>query len=300
MLTFFIGLPRTGTTYLQMRLLPRVPDLRLVHRALGPKEEKACAVLRKYVGASSLTAGLMRQMITSRAFAQLKKMDESEIPAGVIVSDEHLSVQSGEFWRGEGPDPERVAQRLHALTTSMPPQFGPAKVLIGLRAQETWLASSYADSARHTRGSSQADFDERMMRIAATDPLTGPLGWLDHAHVFRAFAERFGADFVILYHQEELADRPGRVLRRMGSSLGGLDFAKVHRRIRRRHNKVPYPNKLSVGENSWQMGNEGAVLELRDEVAEALRARFRTSNEQLASLSGAVAGSALLPETEAV
>lgn len=193
MLTFHIGLPKTGTTYLQHKILRKVPDLRLIHRAMGPNEEKLCAVLRKYVGASSLTAGIMRQAITSRAFSRLDAMEEGELPAGVVISDENLSVQSGGFWRGEGPDPEKVAQRLHALAAPMPPHLGPVKVLIGIRAQDTWLAARYAESARHMPGFSQEDFDRRLLRIARTDRLAGPLAWLDHARVYRAFAERFGA-----------------------------------------------------------------------------------------------------------
>jgi hypothetical protein len=282
-LTLHIGLPKTGSTYLQHRIFRRVPDLRFIHRSVGPQEEKLCAALRKYVGASGLKAALMRRALTAAAASRLQSMDEAAPPGGIILSDETLSVTSGGFWRGKGPEPERVAERLHTLVAPLPPQFGPVKVLIGLRSQDTWLASRYADSARRLKDFSQKDFDARMMRIAGASHLSGPLAWLDHARVCKAFTTAFGADFVVLFRHERLEQRPGRVLKELGHKLGGLDLAAVHRRLKRRNPDVQR-NMQSVSETSWTMQGLDTPLELREPVAAALRARFAASNEQLAAL----------------
>jgi hypothetical protein len=288
-LTLHIGLPKTGTTFLQHRIFRRVPDLRVVHRSIGPQEDKLCASLRTYVGASGLKAGFMRRALTTAAFGRLETLDGALPPGGILLSDENLSIQSGGFWRNKGPDPEKVAERLHALVAPMPPHLGPVKVLIGLRSQDTWLASRYAESARHMDGFSQANFEARVMRIAQTGTLTGPLAWLDHARVYRAFAGRFGADYVVLLRQEQLEARPGRVLQALGQQLGGLDLARIHRRLKRR--KVDTErNKLKVADTTWLMRGTDTPLELRDEIRTAILTRFAASNETLAALGNVVTG----------
>jgi hypothetical protein len=285
MLILNIGLPSTGTTYLQTKIFRRAPDLRFVHRSMGPKEDKLCAVLRKYVAASGLTAGLMRQAITSRAFSKLDALAEGDLPSHVLLSDETLSVAAGPMWRGDGPDPERVAERLHALVAPMPGHLGPVKVLIGLQRQEAWLASRYAAAARHDRGFAQADFDARLRRLLEAPRLTGPLGWLDHARVFKAFAEHFGAEGVVFFWQESLGEHPGRVLKRVGHDLGGLDLAKPFRRLKRREAPMPV-----FDETSWVLPGEGGPLELREDLATAIAGRFAASNAQLAALRDVVSG----------
>lgn len=285
MLILNIGLPCAGTAYLQKRIFPRVPDLRYVHRNVGPQEDKLCAALRKYVAASGLTAGIMRQAITSRAFSRLESMNESDLPPNVLISDESLSHQSRLFWRGEGPDPDRVAERLHALLASVPGHLGPVRILIGLERQDTWLAGRYAMSARRDPGFSQKDFDARLARIAEAQRLAGAQAWLEYDHVFKAFAERFGAEAVVVFWQEHLAERPARVLRQAGNDLGGLMLVKPFRRQRRRGATPP-----DFTQTTWPMPKGVPPLELRDDLAAAVLTRLAGSNAHFAAMTDVVRG----------
>lgn len=285
MLILNIGLPCAGMAYLQKRIFPRVPELRYVHRSQGPQEDRLCAALRKYVAAPGLTAGIMRQAITSRAFSRLEAMDEGELPPNVLICDETLSLQSRRFWRGEGPDPVRVAERLHALVASVPGHIGPVRILIGLERQDIWLAERYAMSARRESGFSQADFDARLMRIAESQRLPGSQGWLEYDHVFKAFAERFGADAVVVFWQEHLAERPARMLRQMGHELGGLMLVKPFRNQRRRGSPPP-----DFAQAAWPMPNDAPPLELREDLAAAVLSRFATSNSHFAAMTGVAKG----------
>lgn len=59
--------------------------------------------------------------------------------------------------------------------------------------------------------------------------------------------------------------------------------------MRRRH-KGRRTNALSIDETTWELRGQGATLVLRDEISDAIGARFQASNEQLAALCSTVSG----------
>jgi hypothetical protein len=277
-----IGLPKTGTTYLQHRIFRKVSGLRFIHRALGPEEARLCAALRAYVGASGFKAALIRRQF-GPALARFTPSGSSAAPTPTIVSDENISLHSGGFWRGEGPGPDQVAERLMAIAESAPEALGPVRVLLGIRRQDHWLASRYAESARHVADLGQTDFERRLRMIAQTTDLVGPQAWLDQLRTYEAFAGRFGADRVIILRQEDLAERPGATLERLGRQLGGLDLARIHRRARR-HKAGQQLNRLSTAEGTWMLRGQHEALTLGDALSEAIIERFAPSNRALATL----------------
>ncbi|MEM8572252.1 MAG: hypothetical protein AAGG56_15290 [Pseudomonadota bacterium] len=290
MLILHIGLPKTGGGFLQNRIFRKLPDTILVRRGAGPREDKVCATLRKYVSAPGLTAALMRRAMISAGFTKLKQLNESELPSNAILSDENLSLRMAAFWRGNGPGPERVAERLYTLATSVPAQYGPVKILIGLAPQEDWMAARYAEASKSMDRFSQADFDQRMMRIAQDERLAGALGWLDYAQIYKSFAGRFGTDHVVVMRQEQLVDRPQRTLNKLGQKLGGLNLVQPYRKMKRRHNEGKL-KALTAEESTWHLRRTDAVLELKEDVRNALRARLSESNAQFLAMTGSAEGS---------
>lgn len=274
MLVLHIGLPKTGTTFLQ-HLFRRTPDLAFVHRKMGEREGDVCRELRRLARTNRLLALVHARRIGARV--------RDLVPASrsLLISDEDISVAAGGFWRGAGPEPQLVARRLAALE---PPgsASAPVRVMIGIRQQDQWLASRYAESSRMFPEFGQSDFEARMRRIAAGASLAGPLQWLDYLGVREIFARALGPDNVLLVPLERLAADAGDTLAEVGRFLGGVDlghaFLAMHRSKRRTQ------NRLATGENTWRMRRDGSPLRLEPDLQAALRQRFAESNRALAAV----------------
>jgi hypothetical protein len=273
-LVFHIGLPRTGTTFLQHRILRRTEGARLIHRALGEQEKLFCSRLRAYAASGPLAPVKWPRLVSELGAL----VPEPAVHRATIVSDENISVRSGGFWRGEGPSPERVAARISGLAGALGGRFGPVRVMLGLRRQDRWLASRYAASARHAMEFCQEDFERRLREILAERRLPGPLGWLDHARVCRAFVAQLGGHGLIVVREEKLDGRPVRTLERLGKELGGLDLARTHRRLKRKAERAD-TNRLAGPDGTWSFKGRSGKLCLPKDLSTAIVARFARSNE---------------------
>jgi hypothetical protein len=269
MLVVHVGLPKTGTTFLQHRVLAQAPGIVFVHRGGGPRQARACASFRHFAHASALTAPFHRR----RLVTHLRALTGS---GPLLVSDENISVKAAHFWTGGGTGPDRLARRLAGLAADL----GPLRVILGIRRQDRWLASRYAESSRHFPSFGQHDFDRRMAEIAAAPALPGPLGWLDYQAVRAAFAAALGAENLLLVPLERLAAAPEATLDVIGGFLGiEVPHGKGQTRPGRRR------NTLATGENSWRLRRDRTPLTLAPELQAAIRARFAASNRALAALT---------------
>jgi hypothetical protein len=274
MLVVHIGLPKTGTTFLQHRVFARAPGLTFVHRTRGRAAAAATCDFRVYARASPLLAPWYRRRLRDRlnAFAAEGRP--------VLLSEENISVSAFRFWRDGGATPEGLARRLIALARDLDPRLAPIKLVVGIRRQDQWLASRYAESSKNFPGFAQADFDRRMARIAEAPALGGPLGWLDYRAMRNALAAAVGPGNVHLVPLERVVVAPGETLDGIGRFLGGVDLlgggnpAAAARKPR---------NRLSEGENRWRLRRDGTPLVLDAGLEAALRARFAASNRALAA-----------------
>ena len=271
MLILHIGLPKTATTFLQHRVFPHVPNLTYLHRVRGPEAAAVCHDFRKFARAAAPLALGYRLRIAAglRALA----------PSGpALVSDENISVLATGFWTGEGADPDRFAGRLGSAG-GLP---RPAKVIIGIRRQDQWLASRYAESSKHFPDFCQADFERRMAALTGAARLAGPFRWLDYRAVRQAFLAALGPGNVFVLPLERLAAAQDETLEALGDFLGSRDFLRASSNPgagvpgKRR-------NSLSEGENLWRLKRDGTPLMLAPELEAALRARFAVSNRALAA-----------------
>jgi hypothetical protein len=277
MLILHIGLPKTGTTTLQS-VFRRIPDLAFVHRKVGATEAAICQGLRRYTRTNGLLAPLYAKRIGTRLRTLAR--GEGATPGDLLISDEDVSVAAGGFWRGAGAVPDLAAGRLASLGRRVDQGFGPVRVIVGIRRQDQWLASRYAESSRMFPGFGQVDFDRRMRRIADGQPLSGPLQWLDYQRVHESFVRALGEENVLLVPLERLGGSPAETLAEVGRFMGGVHLAAGGKRggPRRGHR-----NRLSQGENTWRLRRDGTPLLLTPDLEAALRARFAASNAALAA-----------------
>lgn len=269
MLVLHIGLPKTGTTFLQ-GIFQRIPDLAFVHRLMGVEQARLCHGLRTFVRANALVTPLYRRRIE----AELAALLDAAAARPLLVSDEDISMTAGSFWRGTGVEPARLARRLIPLGRRLGERAAPLRVIVGVREQDQWLASRYAESSRMFPEFGQADFDARLVRMAKGEPLAGPARWLDYQHVHDCFSRALGPENILLLPLERLAEKPREALADVGRFLGGIDLAARgtgSQPGRRR-------NRLSTGENVWRLRRDGTPLYLDPALQAAIRDRFAASN----------------------
>ena len=269
LIVLHIGLPKTGTTFLQHRVFSRAPELTLIHRRVTPEWERLCYDLRRYGRYPGLIAPFFRRRVVAGLTAAA-----ATAPGTLLLSDENVGVDAHSLWRDRGPSPETIAKRLAVLSETIAP-IGRLRVLIGVRRQDTWLASRYAESSRYYPKFNQIDFDRRMARAHAARELSGPWRWTDYALVEQAFAARLGAENIRLFSLEQMAARPVLSLRALGTFLGAsLPRPPAGKRKKR--------NVRAISENAWRMQG-GATLHLTTDVHDMILERYAASN---AALSG--------------
>jgi hypothetical protein len=284
MLIVHIGLPKTATTFVQYRILARTRGVMLLHGHKTVMAERVCGEFRDYVRAGRLRAPFLRR----RLAASLRHALEIAQAEGsvLVVSDENISLHSGGFWRDKGPSPERVAQRLGALGRALGPQASPLRVIFGIRKQDRWLCSRYAESARHVSGFSQEDFERRMSAIIASPDLAGPLGWLDHHRACSALMGALGAENVHVYRLEKLASKPRKVFADMGGFIGNPRLLRAWKRAQKKAMAAP-KNVLSKPDDTWQLRGSSEEIHLTPELSAGLKQRFAPSNRELRRLVAA-------------
>lgn len=265
-----IGLPKTGTTFLQDRVFTRAPGVTLVHRRLTPERARLCFDLRRYARMPGLIAPFFRHRVAS-ALRAAAPAD----PGTLLVSDENIAIDTHSLWRDRGPTPESLAARLATLAATVAP-LGQLRVLIGIRGQDQWLASRYAESARDYPAFGQVDFDRRMARLRGTETLAGPWRWADYAAVERAFSAALGSENVMLLPLERFVAKPIQTRNALGAFLGTrLRYKPTKARSRR--------NALALAADTWRMRGGGAPLVLTADARDMIVERFAASNAELAA-----------------
>jgi hypothetical protein len=272
MLIVHIGLPKTATTFLQHRIFPPALGAACLHRKSGETAEKICYAF-KSLALSPSPAGAHR-----RALKKLLTLRDVPSPS-LLVTDENISVHWGHFWDGRGPTPERLAGRFARLRKDLEEIFPALRVIIGIRRQDQWLASRYAESSKNHPEFCQKDFEARMGRLAKSEPLNGAFAWLDYAAVRAAFIEALGPENLLMVPMERLTCDPHAMLEEM-SAFVGADLIASYDEIPEEA-KGHRPNQLSTGENAWRLRKGGHTLRLPPELQAALLARFADSNRRL-------------------
>jgi hypothetical protein len=274
MLIVHIGLPKTATTFLQYRIFEPALGAGFIHRSSGTVGEKICRAFKDLNLAPS-PAGRHRH--------EIKALLAHHAPATpvTLITDENISVHWGHLWNETGASPERLAARFGRLRRDLQDKFSVLRVIIGIRRQDQWLASRYAESSKNHPEFDQADFERRIAEIAKSERLEGAFSWLDYAAVRAAFAEALGAENVLIAPMERLTAEPRVMLAEM-SDFAGSDLVASYDAIPT-DSKERKPNRLSTGENSWRLRKDNSLLRLPPALQSALLERFADSNRRLAA-----------------
>jgi hypothetical protein len=263
MLTLHIGLPKTGTTFLQYQIFKRQGKLPYIHDPLDTSQDAIEHQLKLYFRCRSTT---------------LDRLDESVprvLPRGeVLVSNENISMKASEVWQAGGPTPSSFAERLRRLSSTV----GGVRVLLGIRRQDQWLGSRYAESAKNFPEFGQGDFETRMAEISES-PLQGALQWLEYAAAYERLAEAIGQDNVMVIPSEELLTDPESILHGLEEFLGHRGLVEAYRTAKAATGLRR--NVLSTGRNTWQLRTRDAHITLPDGLESRLLTRFRDENRAL-------------------
>lgn len=268
MLTVHLGLPKTATTLLQYRVFGKQDTIRFVH---DPRDEDPDALER-----------LLRrhQRAPAHRLEELEHRIAVALPEGeTLVSNENISLFATELWAGNGPSADRMAERLGRLRAGCE----GVRAIFGIRRQDQWLASMYAQSVRSLPTPfCQADFEARVEALCRSR-LRGASSLLDYRAVYAHLVEQLGRDNVLVLASEDVATRPADVLRSLDRFLGVATFEAAHRAGRLDLGPV---NVLSGGQNQWRVKGYDGTLKLSDELAWQVLDRFAPSNAGLAEATG--------------
>jgi hypothetical protein len=261
-LTVHIGLPKTATTFLQTRVFQSEDNLAYVYQPKRVPLQKALERLQR-LGKSHL----------GEILGEISK----ELPQGnVLVSDENISMHVGEPWHYKGPTPESFGKRFELLKDIVP----RLKIILGIRRQDQWLASRYAESARMYEAFCQEDFDKRVLELC-NDNVKGALRWLDYSEAWKRLSACVGQENVLLLPMEEVGSNPEGAIQALQNFRGVDGWMK---RYRDNAKKIQPRNVLSVGENEWNLKGHDTTLRLKGELQVRILERYRSSNQQLSEL----------------
>jgi len=92
MVVLHIGLPKTGTTFLQHAIFRRTPQVRFLHRGRRGDGARICGDLRSLARAEESKAERL-----SKGLAERLRRLHAEAPEPLLVSDEKISVDAAAF-----------------------------------------------------------------------------------------------------------------------------------------------------------------------------------------------------------
>jgi len=263
-LTLHVGLPKTASTFLQYRVFSKQDQLLYVHNNQSSPLEKTLKQI---------------QRVPERGRAKVEKRLISLLPARrILVSDENISMNAREPWLGEGPTPRSFC----SVAAGLADLLGSLRVIVGVRRQDEWLASRYAESTSHFPDFGQEDFERRASQIC-DGPVEGSLQWLEYGDMLRQLSACLGPENVLVLPMDVITHELKRTLFLLEDFLGvdgwvdAYEAGGIDTKPR---------NVLSTGNDTWQLRGREAELRLSDPIRGRLLARYRDGNRELSEATG--------------
>jgi len=211
-LILHIGLSKTGSTYLQQQLFPRV-------EALGRHCSIAARLRDRFEpGGMDLEQAMKWHCKNSHPLIWREPLGEQLLQAmatatdqpHVLFSEESLYFLRGLFM-GQGPalralsQPRFVGDHLRGIRRRWAELgHGNVKVLVFIRPQWFWLASRYVETSDSLPDAGQAHFEEQLDRLLG-QPLSRGAQTLDYALLLAELEEAVGSSHVLMLPFEPLS-----------------------------------------------------------------------------------------------
>lgn len=257
-----LGLPKTATSWWQNNVYPRVRGLDYVHKSSAVEDDRDLVThLRKYCHAQEPSL----EQVTAVTTVLARIRDRGS--AGILLSDENLSVTVRSFWNANAISPHRVCDRLVRLRDML---GGPTfRIIIGIRDPLTWIPSRYAESAKLEAHFSQADFDARVPALfSAFQVKRSALDWLDFGRVLPLLNSAFGRDNVLVMPFERFQGDPKGEVTRFREFVGRDRLDPVEALFGEGSDHFETVNGLRQGPDLvWKLKARGGSITVSPEMA---------------------------------
>jgi hypothetical protein len=232
-----IGHHRTGTTFLQKRVFSKIDHLTYYH-----KDETTEAA--KLLGAFRMSTLIWK----TQGDALLRPFSKSKKPS--VISSEELSCHrlflSPEIEQRR--DPCQLAAHVRGLRAAAARYDLKVRIIVGIRRQDGYLCSRYANLSDRIESASQADFERQVRDILNMSSRYFIDGvWLDFENTAQMLAEAVGANNLLILALEQLSDQPTAYL----NVLSGFLDLPIPKCI-----DPAVVNARSEAENIWRLKRE--------------------------------------------
>lgn len=271
--TLHIGLPKTGTTSLQL-MLRHANDITLFHKNAGKDAKLVCEAFKsasrddRFLGLTQKRLKKVQDILTTAVKTTATSGNS------IVISDENISMRALEIWEGAESHPDIVSERLHRFILDNFDFSVAPQILIGMREPALWLASRFGKYAfrrfehsktEETKTQVQTEFESFLSGIASSTNLLPALLWLEPSTVSEVFSSRFGDNQVKLYSLDSLSAEPDSTLRELEAFVGSTNIS-AHYGVH------GHRNVSQISQSTWSY--KGTEYNLPNELRQRVNARF--------------------------
>lgn len=270
LLTLHVGLPKTGTSYLQTEVFPEF-GVPYIHKRHGATSKFLISFLHRFFHATDA--------IEDADLNSAKSILHDKANAGshMLLSDENISVTIGGVWKRGRITTDRFKRRLEELIKILAAIGIDCQLMICVRRQDEWLISRYAESAKNFPEFSAEHFDEFIRSNHIVELAEASL--MNFARFFEAMdGIEILKDFQFFVY-EDFEVQPAKFIDAMSWFTTGqkLEYEKV---------KPGRRNVSRSAANIWMLkGETDGAVELTTERSGLIMQHFYASNVLFANLS---------------
>jgi len=252
-----IGVPKTGTTFLQKNIFPNLVGLKYFSK----KEMDKFIDGRTFSDFFRYSPSLWRN--NNRAQELISWIAETASGHPALISEE--CIHGGQFppessrpfnddkvekARWEGYDVSTLARHVHEISRRLVKYgYSSVKIIATIRRQDTKLASSYAEISSSIRNASQEDFESWTRNLLSGSHLYYRAGAakLNYNWLYDCLVDQMGKNSVFLFPYEVLGSNPIEYVDAWCKVLN----VRLEKGVR--HKKQKRLNKKSTGKNTWSI-----------------------------------------------
>jgi hypothetical protein len=232
-----LGMSKTGSTYLQKEVFPKIPTVDFFYQPMSDALEGGRqGILARAFKRSPVIWRRMGDEIFSGIFQEPKNKTWARI-RNVLISDQSAGPQIcqllpylGSRWEQERQDPFLLGAHLEELSALVSKWgFGKLKVILVFRRQDEWMASKYAQRSDRFPNASQSHFEKFVDYLI--DPGKGFFSdgiVLDYKLLREQLIRAIGEENILMLPYELLVRAAGKFLHDLVGFVDTRDRDAVH------------------------------------------------------------------------